>query len=165
VREIEAVVRFWKLVWVGLGVLVLGPGCSGATDSPTPDKGGVVVDAMVPDTGTPDQGLTPNSGALCTGTGQGTCKHPKDRCLYGPGSSKGMCLMYCSQGTTCPHPAPGPYASKCAFQYTDSTGTISLACGWYCKYGGSDYNCPNDKDYRCWAPKSTEPNIQFCVPK
>lgn len=152
--------------WVSMGALALCLACSDDTDpdKPTPDKG-VTADQAGPDTGTPDQGVTPNTGVLCTGTGQGTCKHPSDRCLYGPGSSKGMCLMHCTPGTTCPHPSPGPYASKCAFQYKDATGNPSYACGWYCKYQGADYNCPDDKNYTCWAPNSTEPNVQFCIPK
>ena len=116
-----------------------------------------------PDTGAPDTTNTgPNSGALCTGAG--TCKHPKDKCLFFGGGSKGMCLMNCTPGTTCPKPSPGPYASECAFAYY-SGGSKHFACGWYCKYQGADYNCPNDKDYKCVAPDSTEPNVKFCVAK
>ena len=151
---------------VALCISLVGPGCSDDTD-PTPKEDGAVKKndkgTTTLDTGSPDTVNTgPNSGALCTGPG--TCKHVKDMCLFFGGGSKGMCLMNCTPGTTCPKPSPGPYASECAFAYS-SGGTKHFACGWYCKYQGADYNCPNDKDYDCVAPDSTEPHVKFCVAK
>jgi len=142
----------------------MGSGCSDDTDDPKKLDGAVKKDKGTPDkTVSPDTVNTgPNSGALCTGPG--TCKHPKDVCLTWGGGSKGMCLMNCTPGTTCPKPSPGPYASECAFAYT-SGGSKHFACGWYCKYQGADYNCPNSKDYKCVAPNSTEPHVKFCVAK
>lgn len=139
--------------------------CSDDTDPPIKQDGAVKKDKGT----TPDKKVSPdtvntgpNSGALCTG--KGTCKHPKDICIIWAGSKKGMCLMDCSPGTSCPKPSPGPYASECAFAYY-SGGSKHFVCGWYCKYQGSDYNCPNDKDYSCVAPDSTEPHVKFCVAK
>ena len=140
--------------------------CSDDADKDNKQDGAVPLDKgnTTPDKGKPDSTWSgPNSGALCNKSKP--CKHPKDVCLYGGKSTTwGMCLMHCTPGTSCPKPQYGPYASECAFSYNDK-GNPKSACGWYCKYQGSDYKCPNDKDYTCWAPTTSEPNTQFCVPK
>lgn len=113
----------------------------------------------------PDAALGPNSGALCTGSGKGNCPNVKDTCIQWTGSSKGMCLMKCTPDTSCPKPIEGPdYATDCAFRVYLG-GTPTFVCGWYCKYQGKDYDCPNNKDYSCIAPNSSEPNVKFCVAK
>lgn len=155
-----------KMVASLAAVLLLALGC-GDNDTDK-DAGGADKGTTQQDLGAdgssvqPDQGAGPNSGELCSGPG--TCSNKKDVCLYGPGSSKGMCLMNCSPGTTCPKPSPGPYASECAFRYT-SGGNTHYACGWYCEYQGMTYKCPNDTDYTCKALSSSEPNVKFCVAK
>lgn len=147
-----------------LGLAVF-PACSDDTDVKVDT--GVTKDAKVtPDTTSTDTGpySGPNSGKLCKSDKD--CTNANEKCLFGPKSSTwGMCLMVCTPGTTCPHPSPGPYASECKFSYTASGGTTSYACGWYCSYQGVSYNCPNDKDYECWAPNTSEPHVKFCIPK
>jgi len=149
--------------------LAAASGCS--DDS---DKGNGTADAKVvkKDTGTPDTSTSadvgqysgPNSGKRCKSDKD--CTNTNEKCLFGPKSSTwGMCLMTCTPGTTCPHPAPGPYASECKFSYKASSGTTSYACGWYCAYQGVTYKCPNETDYACWAPNTSEPHVKFCVPK
>jgi len=143
-------------------ILVLVIACSDDADVKNdtgagPDQG-TTVDALVP-----DQGPTPNSGAICTGSGQGTCKHPKDLCVYLPGASKGVCLAQCKPGDTCEKPK-GPYATECAITYHMSTGT-TYVCGWYCQHQAQTYKCPNATDYKCEAWSTTTPNIKFCFPK
>ena len=147
--------------------LAAASGCSDDTDN---DDGKADAKVVQKDTGAPDtsadlgQYSGPNSGKRCKGDTD--CTNTNEKCLFGPKSSTwGMCLMTCTPGTTCPHPAPGPYASECKFSYKASSGTTSYACGWYCAYQGVDYKCPNDTDYECWAPNSSEPHVKFCVPK